>query len=58
MRNEQELQPILRFYTALKRESENHRYRCRIYTVAEVNRVRNLLYTPLATHMRGLLGVN
>jgi hypothetical protein len=58
MRNEVDLQPILRYYAALKRESENHRYRCRLYSVGEVNRVRSLLYAPLSTHLRNLLGVN
>ena len=58
MRGDGELQSIYRHYTRLKRESENHRYECYAFNAAEANRVRSILYNPLAARMRNLLGVS
>ena len=44
-------------YNLLKQESELARYECQIFSAEHAARVRQLLYSPVATGMRDLLGV-
>ena len=45
-------------YNLLKQESELARYECRAFTAEDAARIRQLLYAPVSSGMRTLLGVS
>ena len=55
---EQSLQPVRRAYTRLKAESEHARYECFVFSAEDAARVRQLLYVPMASALRRILGVS
>jgi hypothetical protein len=58
LRQEASLLSVQRRYGVLKQESENARYECRLFSAQETTHLRDFVYAPLASHVRGLLGVN
>jgi hypothetical protein len=55
---EPSLNRIRRAYIRLKAESEQARYECVLFTAQDVNRIRQLVYAPMAALLRSILGVN
>jgi hypothetical protein len=54
---EPNLNQVRRAYTRLKAESEQARYECVAFSAQDAARIRQMLYSPMAAALRGILGV-
>ena len=55
---EPSLQGVRRAYTRLKAESEHARYECVAFSAQDTERIRQILYAPMASTLRRILGVS
>ena len=55
---EPSLQGVRRAYIRLKAESEHARYECVAFNAEDAARIRHILYAPMASTLRRILGVS
>ena len=55
---EPNLNRVRRSYARLKAESEHARYECVAFSAQDATRIRQLLYLPMASALRRILGVS